>query len=210
MWNWVVVPTFWRRWRLQSVQKVRVMETKWPLLFTLIVVGSCYPLQCPFPGLPANGHARVFGTSVDLVWGTLLHFNQSERVEFYCDEHWQLAKNQSAIITCLNNGTWSDPVPRCGQDNLFRLIVIIFFLILKLFPGRTWSRSLLVGKSWSATRGHLSGGLLRLSTSARSRTSLSQRFAYFLLQMRKRLSIRGKWDDFLRPQNGKMEFPADV
>ena len=91
------------------------MASKLPLLLLLLLrVLTELRAQCPFPGLPANGHGRVSSTGEVLSANYWRHLSCGEAVVFTCDDSWRISFPQRSEIKCLKNGTWDAPVPRCG------------------------------------------------------------------------------------------------
>lgn len=85
--------------------------------------------RCPFPGLTANAEFRRGDTLKDEA-----SFREAAVVEYKCPRYWKEISGIQYKITCLSNGSWSSPLPRCG-DSLFWVQVKMNEYLYHQFPG---------------------------------------------------------------------------
>jgi hypothetical protein len=68
--------------------------------------------RCPFPGLTANAEfQRPFNLEDEA--------QEAAVVEYKCPRYWKEINGINYKLTCLGDGSWSSPLPRCG-DSLLR------------------------------------------------------------------------------------------
>jgi Sushi repeat (SCR repeat) len=108
-----------------------------PLLSFLVLVvsptGGIFAQRCPFPGIPANAHATTYSRTV--AWQRRTSYRVGDKIEFTCEDGREIPSFHQSEIQCRNDGTWSGPLPRCGQfNNKLKLFTefISFLLIADL------------------------------------------------------------------------------
>jgi hypothetical protein len=79
------------------------------LSFALIVETVNGIARCPFPGSTAG--ASFVLTSLQ----NRPFFNERETVEYECKENWRSVEGVEYSLTCQRDGTWSAPLPYCGN-----------------------------------------------------------------------------------------------
>ena len=68
---------------------------------------------CPFPG--RTSHAYFTNKSISSDYTS--HFREGETVEYYCREwlDWWPVEDVEYSLTCQKDGTWTAPLPYCGN-----------------------------------------------------------------------------------------------
>ena len=71
--------------------------------------------RCPFPGITA--HAKFKNSSIN--WQNRTSFQEGDVVGYFC---LVLSWNNVGVqylLTCRNDGTWDQPLPRCGNEFIY-------------------------------------------------------------------------------------------
>jgi Sushi repeat (SCR repeat) len=86
------------------------------IFFALTVLVCCWWMvcgigRCPFPGIPYY----QFRSSIN--WQNRRSFQEGEVVEYKCAFLLTSAKVHFSVsrLTCRSDGTWNNPLPRCGN-----------------------------------------------------------------------------------------------
>jgi hypothetical protein len=67
-------------------------------------------VRCPFPG--STAHAAFMDKSIS--WQDRPSFEEGEKVTYECQENWPVEGVQYSL-TCQSDGSWSGPLPVCGN-----------------------------------------------------------------------------------------------
>ena len=99
------------------------------LVLVVTLIGGIFAQRCPFPGIPANAHATANRQPV--TWQQRSNYRIGDKIAFTCEDGWSIPSFHQSEIECRNDGTWSGPLPRCGQFNKLKLFTeFIFFLLI--------------------------------------------------------------------------------
>ena len=85
------------------------------LVLVVALIGGIFAQRCPFPGIPANAHATANRQPV--TWKQRTNYRIGDKIAFTCEDGWSIPSFHQPEIECRNDGTWSGPLPRCGQFN---------------------------------------------------------------------------------------------
>ncbi len=133
----------------------RGMGFSLPLWSFLVLVvsptGGIFAQQCPFPGIPANAHATA-NSQRTVTWEERTSYRVGDKIKFTCEDDREIPSFHQSEIQCRNDGTWSGPLPRCGQfNNKLKLFTefISFLLIADLKSDwEEWNVQYLSSNKW--------------------------------------------------------------
>jgi len=121
----------------------------WSFL-VLALIGGIFARRCPFPGIPAN--ARATANNQYVTWQQLTSYRVGDKIKFTCEDGREIPSFHQSEIQCRKDGTWSGPLPRCGQfNNKLKLLTefISFLLIADLKSDwEEWTVHYLSSNKW--------------------------------------------------------------
>ena len=96
------------------------------LLWLTSYLLATWAVDCPFPGITAN--AQFHNKSIS--WENRTSFQVNDVVEYDCVGDWKyIGKTNKYFLTCLSDGTWNRPLPKCRNQNIKIHLILDSFLL---------------------------------------------------------------------------------
>jgi hypothetical protein len=127
----------------------------WSFLVLVVTpISEIFAQRCPFPGIAVNAHATA--NSQTVTWEQRANYRVGNKIEFTCEVGREIPSFYKSEIECRNDGTWSGPLPRCGQFNN-KLKLLTFSLVPLLIADletdwEGWDVNYLVSDNWPSRK----------------------------------------------------------